>query len=285
MNFDRWPAAPKRLSLLVVACMAVPGLLAQAVPASAQGRLDAKYEVSLGGIPIGKGNWAVEIADDQYGATVSGATTGLMKAVGGGQGTGAAQGRIVSGQFVPSNYVSSIIYGSKNETIRIQMAAGNIKASSIEPEPPENPDRVPVADGHRRGVIDPMTGSLLRVGGTDDPLSPEACRSTAAVFDGRMRYDLRLDYKRIENVKAGKGYRGPVVVCGVYFTPISGYVPDRVAIKYLIAQRNMEIWFAPIAGTRVLAPFKVIIPTPLGTGVVEATEFVTASSPRTAKTN
>jgi hypothetical protein len=94
-----------------------------------------------------------------------------------------------------------------------------------------------------------------------------------------MRYDLRLEFKRLDTVKAEKGYHGPVVVCAIYFTPVSGYVPDRAAIKYLTAQRNMEIWLAPIAGTRVLVPFKLMIPTPLGTGMLLATEFVTTASP------
>ena len=87
----------------------------------------------------------------------------------------------------------------------------------------------------------------------------------------------------MDAVKAAKGYQGPVVVCAVYFTPIAGYVPDRVSIKYVAAQRNMEIWFAPIAGTRVLAPYRITIPTPLGTGMIEATEFVSVQ--KTAKTN
>ena len=130
-----------------------------------------------------------------------------------------------------------------------------------------------------------MTGSLLRVPGTADPVSPEACRAGGAIFDGRMRYELKLDYKRMEHVKAEKGYSGPVVVCAVYFTPVAGYIPDRAAIKWLAAQRNIEAWFAPIAGTRVLVPFRMMIPTPLGMGVLEATQFVTqATPPRVAKT-
>ena len=91
---------------------------------------------------------------------------------------------------------------------------------------------------------------MLRVPGTSDPLSPEACRVSAGIFDGRMRYDLKLDFKRMETVKAEKGYHGPVVVCAVYFTPVAGYIPDRPVIKYLAAQRNIEIAFAPVAGTR-----------------------------------
>ena len=101
-----------------------------------------------------------------------------------------------------------------------------------------------------------------------------------------MRYDLKLDFKRMETVKAEKGYRGPVVVCAVYFTPVAGYIPDRPVIKYLAAQRNIEIAFAPIAGTRILVPFRMKIPTPLGPAMLEATQFITtASPPRVAKTN
>ena len=78
------------------------------------------------------------------------------------------------------------------------LADGNVKEYGIEPEPPVDPDRIPVTDAHRRGVYDPMTGSMLRVPGTADPLSPDACRTGAAIFDGRMRYDLKLDFKRME---------------------------------------------------------------------------------------
>ena len=62
----------------------------------------------------------------------------------------------------------------------------------------------------------------------------------------------KLDFKRIESVKAEKGYHGPALVCAIYFSPIAGYIPDRAAIKYLAAQRHMEVWLVPIAGTRVL---------------------------------
>lgn len=259
-------------------------LVAQLIPATAQGRLEAEYEASLGALVIGKGAWVVDIGDDQFTATVAAGTAGVLKSLGSGNGSGTSNGRVVSGQLVPVNYLSSVNYGTKNETIRITLDRGNVKESSIEPEPPVHPDRIPVTDAHRHNVLDPMTGSLLRVGGTSDQLGPEACTNRmTSVFDGRMRYDLRLEFKRMEQVKAEKGYQGPAVACAVYFTPVAGYVPDRYAIKYLAAQKNMEIWFVPISGTRILAPFRIVIPTPVGTGVIEATKFVSAQ--KTAKTN
>jgi Protein of unknown function (DUF3108) len=139
-----------------------------------------------------------------------------------------------------------------------------------------------LTDAHRKGVVDPMSAALLRVAGNGDPVSPDACRRTIPVFDGRMRFDLQLSYKRMERVAAEKGYNGPVVVCAVQFVPLAGHVPARAAIKYLVAQRDMEVWLAPIAGTRVVVPFRVSVPTPIGTGVLEATQFVSTATPSRA---
>jgi hypothetical protein len=260
-------------------------LLAYPHSARAQGRLDARYEATLAGIPVGKGAWTIDISDDQFSAAASGGTAGLLKAFAGGAGTGAAQGRVVNGALVATNYSASTTTSKKTETIRMIIAGGNIREYAIEPEPPVDPERIPVTDAQRRGVFDPMTGSMLRVPGTGDPLSPDACRTGASIFDGRMRYDLKLDYKRMETVRAEKGYQGPVVVCAVYFSPIAGYIPDRAVIKYLTAQRNIEVAFAPVAGTRILVPFRMAVPTPLGTAMLEATQFITsATPPRVAKT-
>jgi hypothetical protein len=251
----------------------------------AQGRLDARYEATLSGVPVGKGAWNVEILDDSFSAAASGGTSGLLNSFSGGSGTGASQGRVVGGALVATNYQASTTTSKKKESIRMVLSSGIIKEFSIDPEPPVDPDRLPVTDAHRRGVYDPMTGSMIKVPGTADVLSPESCRTGAGIFDGRMRYDLKLDFKRMETVKAEKGYHGPVVVCAVYFTPIAGYIPDRPVIKYLAAQRNIEIAFAPVAGTRILVPFWMKIPTPLGPAMLEATQFITtATPPRVAKT-
>jgi len=279
--------SPRPVALRAVGGLFAGALMLLAAPHSAfaQGRLDAHYEATLAGIPVGKGAWTIEIADDQFTASAFGGTAGLLKAFAGGSGTGAAQGRVVNGALVSTNYSATTTTSKKSEAIRMVLTGGNVREYAIEPEPPVDPDRIPVTDAHRRGVYDPMTGSMLRVPGTADPLSPDSCRTGAAIFDGRMRYDLKLDYKRMETVKAEKGYHGPVLVCSIFFTPVAGYIPDRPVIKYLAAQRNIEIAFAPVAGTRILVPFRLVIPTPFGTAMLEATQFITqATPPRVAKT-
>ncbi len=274
------------ISLRTLAILGCSALMAAATGvASAQGRLDAQYEATLAGIPVGKGAWTIEIGDDQFQASAFGGTSGLMKTFSQGSGTGASQGRVVNGALVASSYTASTTTSKKSETIHMTLANGNVKEFGIDPQPPVDADRIPVTEAHRRGVYDPMTASMLRVPGSADPLSPEACHTGAAVFDGRMRYDLKLDFKRMETVRAEKGYQGPAVVCAVYFLPVAGYIPDRPVIKYLAAQRGIEITFAPVAGTRILVPFRMRVPTPLGTAMLEATQFVTqATPPHVAKT-
>jgi len=250
----------------------------------AQARLDAQYEASLAGIVVGKGAWNIEILEDQFSANAYGGTSGLMKTFSSGSGNGSSQGRVVNGALVATTYTASTVTAKRSEQIHMTLQNGNVKEYGIDPTPPVDPGRVPVTDAHRKGVFDPMTASLLRVPGNGDPLTPEACRAGAAVFDGRMRYDLQLDFKRMEMVKAGKGYYGQVVVCAIYFHPVAGYIPDRPVIKYLSAARNIEIAFAPIAGTRFLVPFRMVVPTPLGTAVLEATRFITQANPHAPRT-
>jgi hypothetical protein len=257
-------------------------VLASAIadPALAEGRLDARYSVTLAGIPVGRGAWVIEIGENQFTAAASGSTAGLLQVFAGGQGSGASRGSMVGGNPVPATFAASITSSKKTEEIRIKLGSGDVKDYAITPELPDDPNRLPVTPAHIRGVSDPMTGSLVRVPGTGNPVGPQACQRTAPIFDGRMRFDLRFAYKRMEQVKTEKGYEGPVVVCSVSFVPIAGFVPHRHSIKYLAEQRDMEIWLAPVANTRVLVPYRFSLPTPVGTGVMQATQFISVGGSR-----
>lgn len=264
---------------LMLPILATLVALAGASPAAAQGRLEAQYTASLAGIPIGKGNWIIEIGDSHYSAAASGVTTGLMRAFTGGQGTSAAQGKLLAGKPVAAAYVATVTTRKKTESIRFALTDGAVADVKLDPPQDQDKERVPVTEESLRGVLDPMTGMLVRTSGTGSPLTPEACRRTLAIFDGKLRYDLQLAFKRVDTVKAERGYAGPVLVCAAYFTPVAGFIASRSTIRYLSRQRDMEVWLAPIAGTRVLVPFRAQGPTPVGLAVLEADEFVSTATP------
>lgn len=248
----------------------------------AQGKLDARYAVTLAGITIGKGSWVIDITDTHYMATASGVTTGLVRAFTGGHGTSAARGTLHAGEPQSSVYSSSIVTSRKSDEVWLTVDNGDVTDSRLDPPLESEPDRVPITGAHQHGILDPMTASLLRTPGNGDPLSAEACQRSVAVFDGRLRYDLQLAFKRMDRVKAEKGYAGPVVVCAVHFSPIAGFIPSRTAIRYLTRLRDIEVWLAPIAGTRVLVPYRAQGPSPVGRVVLEATQFVSAPLPSRA---
>lgn len=254
--------------------LAVAILAALAAPANAGGRLEARYTASVAGIPIGSGTWIIDIGDGRYLAAASGQTTGLLRLFVGGQGTTAVRGTLLGGRPIHSTYAATITTPERSSAVRMTITDGTVKESTVEPPLDKDPERIPLTRAHEEGVLDPMTATLVRAPGHGDLLEPEACNRTLSIFDGRLRYDLRLAYKRMETVKAGKGYSGPAVVCSVTFLPVAGFIPSRTALKYIAKQKDIEIWLAPIAGTRVLVPFRAEGPTPVGKAVLQADQFV-----------
>jgi len=262
--------------------LAYGALAAVPVPVCAAGKLEARYRVTLAGIQIGKGSWVVEISDTRYSAATSGVTTGLMHVLTKGEGSSGVLGTLKDGRPASAIYTSAIISRKKSDQVRVTIDDGNVTDFRADP-PPDKPDeRVPITEAQRHGVLDPLTASLMRTPGTGKALAQEACQRTLTIFDARLRYDLQLTFKRMDTVKAEKGYAGPVVVCAVYFSPIGGYIPSAATIKYISKLRDMEIWLAPVAGTRVLVPFRAQGPTPIGEAVLEATQFVTVAIPTRA---
>jgi hypothetical protein len=245
----------------------------------AQGKLDAGYVVTLSGVPIGKGSWSIDVQDDQFTATANGATSGLLRVFASGQGNSVAHGSVSGGQPIASTYASSIVADNHSDQVRIFFSGGAVKDYLADPPTTPSPDRVPLTEVNRKGALDPMTASLIRVSGSGDTFVPEACQRTLPIFDGRMRYDLQLVFKRLDRVKSERGYQGTVVVCSVYFSPVAGHIPTRSTIKYLAEQRDMELWLAPIAGTRLMVPYRASIPTPIGMGVLQASQFVSIPRP------
>lgn len=97
----------------------------------------------------------------------------------------------------------------------------------------------------------------------------------AAPAHAQVRFDAR-------KVAAERGYRRPAIVCAITLEPIAGYRPASPAVKYLTGGREIELWLAPIAGTRLLAPFRLAVAGMLGNLVVEARQFEASPPARAA---
>jgi hypothetical protein len=252
--------------------------------AHAQGRLEAHYAVTAAGINIGTAAWTVDVGHDGYAASAKGRAAGFLSALVNGEGVVSARGAIRDGRLVPAVFTATVIRKKDKSDTRMVLDNGDVKEVkelAAETEKPA-PDRVPVTAAHRHGVVDPLSALLIPMAGVSDAVTKDACRRTLHIFDGRRRYDLALSFKRMDNVKAAKGYAGPAVVCSVSFKPRAGYRASSQLVKFLSEGRDIALWLAPITGAHVLAPFRVSVASMFGNLMVEATQFDVAT--RTAAT-
>jgi hypothetical protein len=249
-------------------------LSAGAGPAFAQARLRAHYTISMTGVPIGQIAWLAAIGDQRYTTSATGKASGVLSVLVNGEGSVDVRGAVIEGRLAPRFFTSKIADDEGNSDLRMTFDEGVVR-DMVSGAPPPSGDRLPVTDADRRGVTDPLTAMLIPAG--EGALAPANCDRVLSIFDGRRRYDLALSYKRVDKVVLKRSFSGIVLVCGVVLKPIAGYRRDSMLVKHVAGRSDMELWFAPIAGTSQLAPIKVLMPTLVGTLEIEADQFDTVA--------
>ena len=172
---------------------------------------------------------------------------------------------------MPASFATIATNANMTRTIRMALAGNSVSGVDIQPPFDEKPDRVPLSEKDKQGVLDPV-GAFIIPAPADGPVSPAACNRTIPVFDGYTRFDVTLTYVGQRKVSA-KGYSGPVVICAARYVPIAGHRRDRPATKFMAENKDIEVWLAPVGGANVLMPFRVSLRTMMGTAVAEASEF------------
>ena len=263
----RRPAA-----LALVASLAAPLAAAEAGPLT----VDAGYSATLGGWAIGTGNLSFSLDEaNNYAADVTAGVSGIAALVSSRSATGAATGRAEPRANLPRSYLLSVGGGAVTNTVEMTFSGAAVRSlSATALRFAANNDRVPLRPQHKQNIVDPLGSFVLAVPRGRDPLAKETCNRTIRVFDGRVRYDLRLVYGATSEVKDVPGYTGPALICAVAYRPIAG---QRILSKEQQEfEKNLEfsIWFVPLGDTGVLLPHRVNIGTPMGLLTVAATKFV-----------
>ncbi|MBS7590457.1 DUF3108 domain-containing protein [Ancylobacter defluvii] len=266
---------PRSLATAGGAAGILAGILAGAPPAFADGKLEARYKLSLAGLELGRAAFLLEVDDGSYTASGSARLTGVVQAVSSGKGSAGARGAVQRDGLMPRSFAMEAETDRKAEAIRLSLAGGNVTDTKVEPPVPAAADRVPVSDKDKRGVLDPMTAALFLAPGSGDLMAPKNCERLLPIYDGRQRYDLDLSFERVDQVKAEKGYAGPALVCRISYKPVAGHRANRTSVKYMTRNKDMYVWLAPVAGTRVLAPFRASVATAIGVAQIEAVSFQT----------
>ncbi|MBV1702755.1 MAG: DUF3108 domain-containing protein [Hyphomicrobiales bacterium] len=255
-------------ALLASTCLA----LAASRPAQAQS-FNIQYRVSLLGLTVGKASMSGSFASAGYHMRADAKLAGLAALMSKGSGAVTSHGAIRSGVLYPDAYATISVNPRTTRTIRMSMKDRGVEGVDVSPPFNPAPDRVPVTAQMKRDVVDPLSAAILTSSDSGNKLGADICQKTLPIFDGVVRFNIVLSYKATREVKM-HGYRGPVQVCAARYVPIAGHRPQRRETQFMINNKNIEVWLAPLLGTNIALPVRISVGTEVGTVDINAHSFV-----------
>jgi hypothetical protein len=240
--------------------------------AQAQGKVEARYTISVGLLTIGNVMVAADFRDHAYTISANGRTAGFVRILSSGEGLYVTNGSIKEGRLSPESFTSKTTSGSETFDVMVLLENWSVTELNVTPRSGE---RAPLTEAHSQGVVDPLSAMFVPAEEKGSESGRLVCDRTLPVFDGYQRYDLKLSFKRMEWANLKEGYNGPVAVCAVSHEPIAGHRISDALIKFL-SSREIEAALAPIPATGLWAPIRITVAGMLANLVIHATQFRTS---------
>ena len=280
-------AAARASRILAGGFILLAGLAATAPASAANVTLTATYSITIHGVTIGRAEAKARFTPKGYAAAISGSTYGISRIVSDARAVLAGAGRIAANGISPATYNLQTSEGGFETSVRMAMRGSAVVDLSAMPGLIDAPDRVPLTAAHKRNVLDPVGAFIVALDHAPGPDDGAAvCNRTVRVFDGWKRFDIRLSYKETKPVTGnGDSYSGDVIVCAARYLPVAGHRSHDESVEYMSDNKRLEIAMAPVAGTRVFVPYRIVIGTRIGDLVVAARRFSTGEGEQQAKAN
>ena len=191
----------------------------------------------------------------------------------GGKGAATASGAIAGAKPQPAAFAVTSRSSSDQRTVRMGLTGGNVAAVEIVPPVDEKPDRVPVKDGDKKGVVDPVSALLMPAVSTGSLIDSANCNRTIPDFRRRRAVRRGPQLRRHQEMWTSLGIRGRFWCAKHGMFPISGHRALRPSTKFMEENKDMSVWLAPLEGQRILLPIRISVRTMVGTSVVEAARW------------
>jgi len=273
-------ASTKSLRRMALAGAVASGALASAgfaaSSAAAADSLKVGYSIRLLGLSMGSAGLNATLSPSSYDIEMSAQLSGIASVVSKAQGGARSSGSIEQGRVLSRVYATASSNSKETRTVRMALNSGAVRSVEVTPPLEPHPDRVPVTDAHKRGVIDPLSALVMPVAGRE-LIGPASCDRTIPIFDGYARFDVTLSYAGTQQVRS-PAYSGPVAVCKARYKAISGHRANRKQTNYMENNRQIEVWLMPVEGARLVTPYKIAMATQIGQLVIEATKVSVAST-------
>jgi hypothetical protein len=243
-----------------------------ALPQARAETVKTRYGISLIGLPFGTASVTGTLDPSAYRIELQAKLTGVASILSSSKGAATATGSIPNNHVSPATYATTSSNGDITRVVRMSVKDNTVDQTEITPPWEPSPDRVPVTEADKRGIVDPMSALIMTVPGTGDVIGPAACNRTIPIYDGAARFDVVLTYVGTRKVKT-KGFAGDVAICAARYNPIAGHRANRPGTRFMAENKDMEAWLAPVGQSRLVVPYRISVKTMIGTLVIEATDF------------
>jgi hypothetical protein len=244
--------------------------------------VEARYRLRYNGIDVGHLQISTRAEGGIYTLSGSGKVSAFFGAVTW-AGSSKVTGELRADEPAPASYAFDWRNNKKRGDIRMSFKDRVATDVSVTPPPGPHPDDVPLKGDHKAGVLDPVSALLVLT--RMDGRAP--CDRRVGIFDGKQRYDIVLTPKRTTTLQpeATGGRPETAYVCRAMYEPVAGH-RDNAATKTYASNRDVEVVLRRVAGSGLLIPYSVTVPTFWGTGsmVTDRIEIVTQGAGRIALT-
>ena len=244
-------------------------------PATAQAKeinLTSKFRISYLGLNVGVMKSYTKISGDRYTIAGGARSNSVVSVFTNAKATFSSSGEIDDTKLVPTSLSASYKAGKKSGQLKMGYANGKVASVESTPKIKYKPGTVPVKKTHLQNVIDPVSSGLFPVKSGDIGNGRAICDRVLPVFDGRSRMNLVFSYKKSSTARV-KGFRGKVYTCSVRYQPVSGIRPAKKSVKFMKANRDMEVTMARVGRTNYYALFAFRVRTEKGIAAGKAYEF------------
>lgn len=165
----------------------------------------------------------------------------------------------------PARYGHVERTGDKVRAVDVDLT-GEVAVSVAEP-PFGSLGQPPASASDRRDVLDPMT-AFFELSDLVRETGGQRCEGRLRVFDGKARYDLRIEDGGRESIRT-RAWRGEAVVCRAFYEPISGYDPEDYPSESEL-RHPLVIWLAEFPEAGIYMPVRLHTRAGFGGVTVEA---------------
>jgi hypothetical protein len=239
---------------LILGAMLSPAL-AQSVNATAD------YAISLGGNNVANLNIRLADGGGRYELEASARITGLASLVASGSGKVKSAGSSSASGLTSERFDFLTSSGGEDFKVLVTYANRNVESFIVTPPLINNINRVAIERKHLNGVNDMVAAFVLKGGKLDRGL----CNRRMQIFTGLERFNVALQFaKEDEATSKRTGYQGPVVLCNIRYTPISGHFTTSEVTNYLRDSDRILIWYAPLKTSGYFIPYRILLTTSMG---------------------